>query len=241
MSGNEEERLQKYLAAMGVASRRACEQLIAEGRVQVNGETVTIPGTKIIPGTDTVAVDGRVLSDAPRLRYILLYKPVGYICSAADEKGRRTVLDLLDGVAERVYPVGRLDYDTSGALLLTNDGELTNRLLHPSHEVEKTYLAQVEGEPEQKALERLRKGVRLSDGMTAPAKVRRKHSRDGRFWLELTIHEGRNRQVRRMLEAVGHPVLHLKRTKLDFLDLKGLSPGAWRELTVDEVRRLKRV
>ena len=241
MSGNEEERLQKYLAAMGVASRRACEQLIAEGRVQVNGETVTIPGTKIIPGTDTVAVGGRVLSDAPRLRYILLYKPVGYICSAADEKGRRTVLDLLDGVAERVYPVGRLDYDTSGALLLTNDGELTNRLLHPSHEVEKTYLAQVEGEPEQKALERLRKGVRLSDGMTAPAKVRRKHSRDGRFWLELTIHEGRNRQVRRMLEAVGHPVLHLKRTKLDFLDLTGLSPGTWRELTVDEVRRLKRV
>lgn len=241
MSGNEEERLQKYLAAMGVASRRACEQLIAEGRVQVNGETVTQPGTKITPGVDTVAVDGRALADAPRLRYILLYKPVGYICSAADEKGRRTVLDLLDGVTERVYPVGRLDYDTSGALLLTNDGELTNRLLHPSHEVEKTYLAQVEGEPEQAALGRLRKGVRLSDGMTAPAKVRRKLSRDGCFWLELTIHEGRNRQVRRMLEAVGHPVLHLKRIKLDFLDLTGLSPGSWRELSADEVRRLKRV
>ena len=241
MSGNEEQRLQKYLAAMGVASRRACEQLIAEGRVRVNGETVTSPGTKITPGADTVAVDGRVLADVPRLRYILLYKPVGYICSAADEKGRRTVLDLLDGVTERVYPVGRLDYDTSGALLLTNDGELTNRLLHPSHEVEKTYLAQVEGEPEQRALERLRKGVRLDDGMTAPAKVRRKRSRDGRFWLELTIHEGRNRQVRRMLEAVGHPVQHLKRTKLDFLDLAGLTPGAWRELTADEVRRLKRV
>lgn len=241
MSGNEEERLQKYLAAMGVASRRACEQLIAEGRVQVNGETVTLPGTKITPGADTVAVDGRVLSQAPRLRYILLYKPVGYICSAADEKGRRTVLDLLAGVTERVYPVGRLDYDTSGVLLLTNDGELTNRLLHPSHEVEKTYLAQVEGEPDQKALERLRKGVKLSDGLTAPAKVRRQRSRDGRFWLELTIHEGRNRQVRRMLEAVGHPVLHLKRTKLDFLDLSGLSPGAWRELSADEVRRLKSV
>ena len=241
MSGNEEERLQKYLAAMGVASRRACERLIAEGRVQVNGETVTQPGTKITPGVDTVAVDGRALADAPRLRYILLYKPVGYICSAADEKGRRTVLDLLDGVTERVYPVGRLDYDTSGALLLTNDGELTNRLLHPSHEVEKTYLAQVEGEPDQKDLERLRKGVRLDDGLTAPAKVRRKLSRDGRFWLELTIHEGRNRQVRRMLEAVGHPVLHLKRTKLDFLDLTGLTPGAWRELTADEARRLKRV
>ena len=225
---------------MGVASRRACEQLIAEGRVQVNGETVTLPGTKITPGADTVAVDGRVLSRAPRLRYILLYKPVGYICSAADEKGRRTVLDLLDGVTERVYPVGRLDYDTSGVLLLTNDGELTNRLLHPSHEVEKTYLAQVEGEPDQKALERLRKGVKLSDGLTAPAKVRRQRSRDGRFWLELTIHEGRNRQVRRMLEAVGHPVLHLKRTKLDFLDLSGLSPGAWRELSADEVGRLKR-
>ena len=241
MSGNEEERLQKYLAAMGVASRRACERLIAEGRVQVNGETVTQPGTKITPGVDTVAVDGRTLAETPRLRYILLYKPVGYICSAADEKGRRTVLDLLDGVTERVYPVGRLDYDTSGALLLTNDGELTNWLLHPSHEVEKTYLAQVEGEPDQKDLERLRKGVRLDDGLTAPAKVRRKLSRDGRFWLELTIHEGRNRQVRRMLEAVGHPVLHLKRTKLDFLDLTGLTPGAWRELTADEARRLKRL
>ena len=241
MSGNEEQRLQKYLAAMGVASRRACEQLIAEGRVRVNGDTVTTPGTKITPGTDTVMVDGRVLGDAPRLRYILLNKPVGYICSAADEKGRCTVLDLLEGVPERVYPVGRLDYDTSGALLLTNDGELTNRLLHPSCEVDKTYLAQVEGEPDQSALERLRKGVRLSDGMTAPARVRRRQSRDGRFWLELTIHEGRNRQVRRMLEAVGHPVLHLKRIKLDFLDLTGLAPGDWRELTADEVRRLKRV
>ena len=241
MTGNDEQRLQKYLAAMGVASRRTCEQLIAEGRVQVNGVTVTTPGVKITPGIDQVAVDGSLLQAEPRLRYILLFKPTGYICSAADEKGRRTVLDLLTGVEERVYPVGRLDYDTSGALLLTNDGELTNRLLHPSHEVEKTYLAQVAGAPDQSALDRLRKGVRLEDGMTAPARVRRQTSRDGRFWVELTIHEGRNRQVRRMLEAVGYPVQRLKRTKPAFLDLTGLTPGQWRELTDDEVRRLKAI
>ena len=237
----EAQRLQKYLAALGVASRRACERLIAEGRVQVNGETVTRPGVKVTPGVDRVTLDGRPLSEAPRLRYILLYKPAGYICSAADERGRRTVLDLLDGVEERVYPVGRLDYDTSGLLLLTNDGELTNRLLHPSHEVEKTYLAQVETEPSAAALQRLRQGVMLSDGMTAPAAALARRTRQGRALVELTIHEGRNRQVRRMLEAVGHPVLRLKRVKLDRLDLTGLKPGRWRELTADEVRRLKSI
>ncbi len=239
MVSNEAQRLQKYLAAMGVASRRACEELIAAGRVRVNGRTVTEPGTKVTPGADQVEVDGRLLQDAPRLRYILLNKPTGYICSAADEKGRRTVLDLLDGVEERVFPVGRLDYDTSGLLLLTNDGELTNRLLHPSHQVEKTYLALVEKEPDRQGLEHLRRGVLLEDGLTAPAEVRCRRSRGGEIWVELTIHEGRNRQVRRMLAAVGCPVLRLKRIRLAGLELAGLQPGRWRELTPEETARLK--
>ncbi|MBR5429953.1 MAG: rRNA pseudouridine synthase [Firmicutes bacterium] len=238
MTEREAQRLQKYLAAMGVASRRACEELIAAGRVTVNGRVVSEPGLRVVPGRDLVAVDGKLLTEAPRLRYILLYKPAGYICSAADEKGRRTVLDLLTGVTERVYPVGRLDYDTSGLLLLTNDGELTQKLLHPSHEVEKTYLAQVEQEPDAAALALLRRGVRLSDGLTAPARARCRKSGGG-VWVELTIHEGRNRQVRRMLEAVGHPVLRLKRVRLAGLDLTGLRPGQWRELTADEIRRLR--
>ena len=238
MSSTDEQRLQKYLAAMGVASRRACEQLICSGRVQVNGAAVTQLGTKVVPGRDLVTVDGQPLTQ-PRLRYILLNKPVGYICSAADEKGRRTVLDLLDGVAERVYPVGRLDYDTSGLLLLTNDGELTQRLLHPSHEIDKTYLAQVEQELAPRALALLREGVALSDGKTAPAQVRQIKAKDGRILVELSIHEGRNRQVRRMLEAVGHPVLRLKRIGLGGLYLTGLQLGQWRDLTEDEVRALR--
>lgn len=241
MSSQEEERLQKYLAARGVASRRACEQMILDGRVQVNGETVTQLGLKVWPERDQVKVDGQAVEELPRLRYILLNKPVGYICSVADEKGRRTVLELLEGISERVYPVGRLDYDTSGLLLLTNDGQLTNRLLHPSHEVEKTYLAQVESPLSPGALARLRQGVWLSDGMTAKASVSQRRSKEGRYLVELTIHEGRNRQVRRMLEAVGHPVLRLKRISLAGLDLSGLQAGQWRELSQDEVCRLKRI
>ena len=166
-----EERLQKYLAAQGIASRRAAEQMIAEGRVKVNGSVVTEMGRKIVPGRDRVSVDDVSIGGGQTLRYILLHKPAGYICSAHDERGRRTVLDLLCGVHERVYPVGRLDYDTAGLLLLTNDGELTHRLLHPSHQVDKTYLAEVKGHPQKAALDKLRRGVRLEDGITAPAKV----------------------------------------------------------------------
>lgn len=235
----QEQRLQKYLAAQGVASRRACEELIAQGRVQVNGLTVCEPGVKVVPGRDRVSLDGQEVGGGQRLRYILLHKPAGYICSAEDEKGRRTVLDLIQGVKERIYPVGRLDYDTAGLLLLTNDGELTNHLLHPSHQVEKTYLAQVEGVPDAPALSRLQRGVRLEDGLTAPARARLIRRRQGPSMVELTIHEGRNRQVRRMLEAVGYPVLRLKRTQLAFLDVADLPLGQWRELSPGEVARLK--
>lgn len=232
------ERLQKYLASHGVASRRAAEQLIEAGRVKVNGKVITEMGCKVTPGKDRVAVDD-VAVGTQRLRYILLHKPAGYICSAADEKGRRTVLDLLPEVRERIYPVGRLDYDTAGLLLLTNDGALTHHLLHPSHEIEKTYLAEVSGHPSKQALERLRRGVRLSDGKTAPAKVYLVRSKEQSSFLEISIHEGRNRQIRRMMEAVGHPVLHLKRIRLAFLDVKDIPLANWRELSQSEVQRLK--
>lgn len=231
-------RLQKYLAAQGVAGRRAAEQMIADGRVTVNNAVVTEMGVKIIPGRDKVRVDGQPLGGRPRLRYILLHKPTGYLSTVRDDRGRRTVLELIDGVSERIYPVGRLDYDTAGLLLLTNDGTLTQRLLHPSGEVEKTYLAEVRGCPDLAALQRLRRGLRLTDGVTAPAKARLIRRDAQSSLVELTIHEGRNRQVRRMLEAVGHPVLRLKRTRLAFLDIRELPPGHWRELSGDEVARL---
>ncbi len=236
---NETIRLQKFIADQGVASRRAAERLIAEGAVRVNGKVVREMGVKIDPSRDQVSVNGQPLAKRRKFRYILLNKPSGYICSVQDERGRRTVLDLLPDVRERVYPVGRLDYNTSGLLLLTNDGELTYQLLHPSYEVEKTYLAEVEGRLSGQALSRLEKGVRLSDGMTAPARASIVRRWENATLVELTIHEGRNRQVRRMMEAVGHPVKHLKRTREGFLDLSDLAVGQWRELTAGEVRRLK--
>ena len=232
-------RLQKYLADQGVASRRGAEQLIADGAVRVNGRVITEMGVKIDPERDRVKVHGEDLGGKQRLRYILLNKPAGYICSVQDERGRRTVMELIPEVKERVYPVGRLDYNTSGLLLLTNDGSLTHKLLHPSHEIEKTYLAEVEGQLPGGAVDKLRRGVRLSDGMTAPAQVRIVRRRENSTLVELRIHEGRNRQVRRMMDAVGHPVQHLKRIGEGFLNLQGLALGEWRELSADEVRRLQ--
>lgn len=232
-------RLQKYLANQGIASRRAAEKLIQEGMVRVNGQLIREMGVKIDPTQDQVTVGGQLVRSGQRMRYILLHKPVGYICSVRDERGRRTVLDLVSDIPERVYPVGRLDYDTSGLLLLTNDGELTQRLLHPSGEVDKTYLAEVRGSLSRSTAERLARGVRLSDGLTAPARVRIVRHKADSTLVELTIHEGRNRQVRRMLEAVGHPVWRLKRLREGGLDLQGLAVGQWRELTDKEVQTLK--
>jgi pseudouridine synthase len=233
-------RLQKLLSQAGVASRRAAEQLILEGRVSVNGKTITELGTKADEGDD-VRVDGRRIRSAERKRYILLYKPAGYVTTRSDEKRRRTVLDLIGGVREYVYPVGRLDYDTEGLLLLTNDGELAAQLTHPRHQVERTYEARVAGMPDEDAITRLRRGIPLDGKRTLPADVvllnRGRNDRDG--VLRLTIREGRNRQVRRMCEAVGHPVQALKRTRIGPITDRQLRPGEWRELTAAELTKLR--
>jgi 23S rRNA pseudouridine2605 synthase len=234
-------RLQKILSQAGVASRRAAEKLMAEGRVAVNGTTIFELGTKADPANDDIRVDGRRIKAAERPRYILLNKPRGYVTTRSDEKRRKTVLDLLGGVREYVYPVGRLDYDTEGLLLLTNDGDLAAALTHPRHGVERTYEARVTGMPDERDLERLRKGVPLDGKRTLPAAVVLLNSgrRDANGIVLITIKEGRNRQVRRMLEAVGHPVDRLKRTKIGPIGDRKLPAGAWRDLTAEEVRRLK--
>jgi 23S rRNA pseudouridine2605 synthase len=226
-------RLQKVLAQAGIGSRRACEELIAEGRVTVNGEMAKL-GRRVDVDIDRVEIDGVPLSIRPGLVYYLLNKPAGVVTTASDPEGRRTVVQLVPD-APRVFPVGRLDADTEGLLLLTNDGDLTFRLTHPRFGVEKEYLAQVEGNPSPKAVRQLREGVELEDGMTAPAKV----SLVPPNALRITIHEGRNRQVRRMCEAVGHPVVRLVRTRIGPLAERGLKPGEWRMLTREEVRALE--
>jgi 23S rRNA pseudouridine2605 synthase len=234
-------RLQKILAQAGIASRRAAERLIQDGRVSVNGTTILEMGTKADPGADDIRVDGRRVRPAERLRYILLYKPAGYVTTRSDPQRRRTVIDLVGGVREYVYPVGRLDYETEGLLLLTNDGELAAQLTHPRHEVERTYEGRVAGMPDDDALETLRRGVPLDGRRTLPAEVTLLNAgrRDQEGVLRLTIREGRNRQVRRMLEAVGHPVRSLRRTRIGPLSDRRLKPGAWRDLTLEEIRRLK--
>jgi 23S rRNA pseudouridine2605 synthase len=223
-------RLNAYLARAGVASRRKADELIKAGRVTVNGA----PGqlNTFVERRDRVEVDGNPVA-AQKLAYVLLHKPAGTLTTASDPQGRPTVVDLVD-LAERVVPVGRLDVDTTGALLLTNDGPLAHRLAHPRYGVEKVYVADVEGRLSGDDLRALAEGVELEDGMTAPATVRcLAPSR-----VELTLHEGRNRQVRRMLEAVGHPVRHLHRSVYAGLTLEGLEPGRWRELEPSEVQRL---
>jgi 23S rRNA pseudouridine2605 synthase len=227
-------RLQKVLAQAGLGSRRACEELIERRRVKVNGEVAAL-GRRVDPDVDVVEVDGAQIGVRPGLVHYLLNKPPGVITTADDPQGRPTVLDLVPS-EPRVFPVGRLDADTEGLLLLTNDGDLTHRLTHPSFGVDKEYLAEVEGEPSRSALARLRDGVELEDGRTAPAKVAQL---DGRL-LRITIHEGRNRQVRRMCDAIGHPVRRLVRTRIGPITDRALKPGEWRALTQDEVRALER-
>jgi 23S rRNA pseudouridine2605 synthase len=227
------ERLQKVLARIGLGSRRACEELIVEGRVTVNGRTAAL-GDRAVP-TDAVAVDGTVLSTAVDTVTYLLNKPSGLVTTARDTHGRPTVVELVPS-EPRVFPVGRLDLDTEGLLLLTNDGDLANRLTHPRYGVDKEYLVHVRGRPGRVALRALREGVELDDGLTAPARA----SMVAPNMLRLIIHEGRNRQVRRMCDAVGHPVLRLVRTRIGPLSDSRLEPGQWRAVTGDELLSLQR-
>ncbi len=229
----EAQRLQKVLAAVGLGSRRACEELIAEGRVTVDGEVATL-GRRVDPETARIEVDGVPVSVRPGLVHYLLNKPAGVVTTASDPQGRPTVLDLVPP-EPRVFPVGRLDVATEGLLLLTNDGDLAHRLTHPSFGVEKEYLAEVATAPTRGELRRLREGVELEDGKTAPARVTLVPPRA----VRLVIHEGRNRQVRRMLDAVGHPVLRLVRTRIGPLTDRRLRSGEWRALTPAEVRSLE--
>ncbi|NMO96936.1 pseudouridine synthase [Paenibacillus lemnae] len=234
------ERLQKIMAQAGIASRRKCEELILGGKVQVNGETVTALGTKADPDEDMITVMGKPIKNEKKV-YVVLNKPKGVITSASDPEGRKIVSDYLKGVKERVYPIGRLDYDTEGLLLLTNDGEFANLLSHPKYHVPKTYLATVKGVPHGSELDKLRQGVMLDDGMTSPAEVEYKDvdPDNKQAVISITIHEGRNRQVRRMFDAISHPVIRLKRISYGDLLLQNLKRGVYRHLTPDEINGLR--
>jgi 23S rRNA pseudouridine2605 synthase len=233
------ERLQKVIAHSGVASRRKAEQLIIEGKVKVNGEKITELGTKVT-GSDKIEVAGVQIERENKV-YYMLYKPRGVISAVSDDKNRKVVTDFFRHIDERIYPIGRLDYETSGILLMTNDGEFANLLMHPSNEIDKTYVARLKGMPNKGTLRQLEKGIKLEDGMTAPAKVKLLSSdkRQNKSIVEITIHEGRNRQVRRMFEAIGYPVQKLKRERFSFLTLHGLNAGEVRELTPHEVKQLR--
>lgn len=232
------ERLQKILSAAGISSRRASERLILEGRVTVNGVVVDELGTRADRDADDIRVDGRAIESPPR-RYILLNKPRGYITSRSDPEGRPTVLDLVPGVRGYLYPVGRLDYDSEGLLILTNDGSLAERLMHPRYGIEREYEVIVKGRPGEDALRRLREGIALDGRRTAPANVKvARAARDDRSRLLIVLHEGRSRQIRKMCEAVGHPVVRLRRVRIGPITDPQLKPGASRELTKREVAAL---
>jgi len=237
------QRLQKILAAAGYGSRRACEEIIRQGRVQVNGRVVTEMGTKVDPHRDEIRVDGAPLSSPEGKVYLILHKPPGYISTVHDPWGRPTILDLVPHRG-RLYPVGRLDAESEGLLLLTNDGQLTHRLTHPRYEHEKEYLVLVKGRPSKTVLSRLRRGVKLEEGRTAPAEVSRASRKEGletppgTTWLRMVIHEGRKRQIRRMCAAEGHPVQRLIRVRMGPLRLGALKPGQWRPVTARELAAL---
>jgi len=233
-------RIAKYLAQAGIASRRQAEVLIAQGRVKLNGSVVTDLTTPVEPQSDRIEFDNRlVMVEEPV--YIMLYKPSGFICTVNDPQGRATVLELVKTVKQRIYPVGRLDYDTEGLLLLTNDGQFTNLIIHPRYKIDKKYEACVQGYINDTELKLLRAGVTLEDGLTAPAQVHVKKRDEHSSIIEMTIHEGRKRQVKRMCKAVGHPVIRLKRTALEFLTLEGLIPGQYRYLQRSEVNQLQAI
>lgn len=233
-----QERLQKLISQAGIASRRAAEEMILAGRVAVNGAVVTELGSKADPSVDSITVDGKPVKPASQHLYILLNKPAGFMTTLDDPEGRQVVTDLLPEIRERVYPVGRLDYNTEGLLLLTNDGDWANRLMHPRHEIEKEYHVRVRGKVHQSQIDQLRNGVELEGRATAPAKVQLIKDGEQNDWLSITIHEGRNRQVRRMCEAVSLSVVRLKRVRYGALEMRGLKPGQYRLLTEAEARAL---
>lgn len=233
------ERLQKYIAKCGAASRRKAEELIFDGRVKVNGSVVN--NIVIVDDeVDVVELDGKVIKPEENMVYIMVNKPTEIITSAKDQFDRKTVLDIVN-VKERVYPVGRLDYDTSGLLILTNDGDVTNRMTHPSHEVNKVYAAEIIGVPTKEEMDSFEKGLKIEDYITSPARIRIIESKGDMALIEVTIHEGKNRQVRKMCEAIGHPVINLKRIAFGKLKLGKLKPGEWRNLSESEIEYLKSI
>jgi len=233
-----EERLQKILSKYGIASRRKAEDMILEGRVKVNGVIATL-GMKANAGRDHIKVNGKLIRSLEPRVYLMFNKPVKCLTSMYDPEGRPTVKDFLKREKAKVFPVGRLDYNSEGLLIMTNDGELANAVLHPKNKIPKTYLVKVDGVLEDKDILKLRKGIRLEDGLTAPAKVKKLRKTEANSWIEIIIHEGRKRQIRRMLERLGHPVLRLRRIKIDGLELGKLPSGALRYLTPEEIKRLK--
>ena len=231
------ERLQKVIASSGYCSRRKAEELIVQGKVKVNNVVITELGVKVSP-TDTVTIDGKALTKE-EYEYILLYKPRGYLTTTSDDKDRKTVMDLIE-TSKRLYPVGRLDYDTSGLLLLTNDGNLTNLLIHPRNNIDKMYVAKIEGILTPIEIKKLENGVMIDDYKTSKSRVKVKkiHKKNNTSLVYITIHEGKNHQVKKMFEAVGHNVIKLKRETLAFLDLSGLKSGEYRYLSLKEVKKL---
>ncbi len=230
-------RLNKFIAEAGVASRRKADELILQGRVKVNGETVSEPGVRLKAGV-LVEVDGKAVAPERKKVYIMLHKPARYISSVKDQFSRKTVLDLIKGVRERVYPVGRLDYDTSGLLLLTNDGDFAYRMTHPKHEVDKVYLAVVAGVPDEKDMEAFKNGIVIDGLLTSPARLKVVRAEKDHSLVKITLREGRNRQVRKMCQAIGHPAISLKRIGIGRLRLGNLKEGKWRNLTREELRML---
>lgn len=235
-----EERLQKVIAASGIASRRKAEKLIVDGKVKVNGSVVTELGTKVVPGVDEIEVFGEKLESGGKKYYIMLNKPAGYLTTTTDDRGRKTVMELVSDIKARLFPVGRLDYDTEGLLIITNDGDFANKLIHPSKDIGKTYIAEIKGLPELSVLKILQRGVDIGECVTRPAEVELVKGNKHSSTIKITIKEGKKRQVRRMLEVVGHPVLSLKRVAIGPIMLGNLPKGKWRHLRREEIERIMR-
>lgn len=229
-----EERLQKYMASCGVASRRKCEEIILAGMVKVNGKRVTELGTKVDSNKDEVEYNGKIIKPEECKKYIMVNKPEGYITSVKDEKDRKTVIDLVD-VPERIYPIGRLDYDSSGLIILTNDGDIYNKIIHPRVQIDKKYIAVVSGEFKKCELERFKNGIDIGGYITAPANIKVIKFEENKTTAEIIIHEGKNRQIRRMCSALNHEVLALRRVSIGDIKLGQLKKGQWRDLTKDEL------